>query len=531
MIVESLRLQNFMTHGDTALDMPDSGIVAVTGDNGGGKSALADAVCYAAFGKTIRGVNPADGLAECRVDLSTDEVDITRKTIKRAKLTWNPHDEEPVEYETPTKAQEALEDVLGAMAVWQRTHHFASDTLGFTRETDAKRKVLLEGLLNLGHYEKAYRRCLSDLKAAKERADELGHEFALKEERLSGMEDRLSDAEDAAENSDFEAPDLDVAAVREKINDLSKKRAKIATRIREARKAASDAAAEVAVAKRAVETLSADRCPTCLQEIDDTLREEVEHEFCQRAAEAKAAADSVGALEAKVADKADVYDRKLRKLQRKVGDLTARKSAADRAARAAERARGSAERIEEQIDDLTVDIEDIMDEMDAVEARTDLLQTVASVLGTKGYRAQILAQTLKGLETATNRVLDHMTAGHIRIELRAYEQHANGKVSDSISLRVEGAGGGQYKGCSTGERRRIDIAFVVALAQLSGGDGTIWFDEVFDSLDTTGVDRLISLLDDLARDRAVVIITHSRDLAKRLPAVEHWHVSQGAIAA
>jgi DNA repair exonuclease SbcCD ATPase subunit len=44
MLISSLSLHNFMSHDDSRIDLPKTGLVLVTGPNGAGKSALMEAV-------------------------------------------------------------------------------------------------------------------------------------------------------------------------------------------------------------------------------------------------------------------------------------------------------------------------------------------------------------------------------------------------------------------------------------------------------------------------------------------------------
>jgi len=91
---------------------------------------------------------------------------------------------------------------------------------------------------------------------------------------------------------------------------------------------------------------------------------------------------------------------------------------------------------------------------------------------------------------------------------------------------VHGIGGGHgYKATSQGERRRQDIALLLAFA----GQGTLFFDEVFDSVDKEGIDAVAQVISELAAERCVVVITHNEDLADRVPHVAHWRVKEGVV--
>lgn len=99
-------------------------------------------------------------------------------------------------------------------------------------------------------------------------------------------------------------------------------------------------------------------------------------------------------------------------------------------------------------------------------------------------------------------------------------------------------GGGQgYAACSTGQRRRIDVALLLGLAVLAEGSlglkSDLWFDEVLDGLDAEGVARVLDVVVDLARDRKVVLISHNAELLEglRMHAVLRLQIENGKVKA
>ncbi len=122
------------------------------------------------------------------------------------------------------------------------------------------------------------------------------------------------------------------------------------------------------------------------------------------------------------------------------------------------------------------------------------------------------------------------------ISLRPYSELKKGGTNDSISLEVHGLGRGSYKSTSGGERRRVDVALLLALGEVAaaargGVPGTLFFDEVFDCLDDAGIEAIGDVLAELAKARCVVVITHSKPLIQRLRASASLHIAGGAIAA
>ena len=107
--------------------------------------------------------------------------------------------------------------------------------------------------------------------------------------------------------------------------------------------------------------------------------------------------------------------------------------------------------------------------------------------------------------------------GALTLTLSGSTTQKTGNTVDAISLRV---GGRAYASCSGGERRRVDVALLLALRELAvaahGRAGTIWADEVFDAFDVQGVQDAAAALREMASERLVVVVTHSPDLLAAL---------------
>jgi exonuclease SbcC len=558
MNVRKLTLRNFTTHDKTEIEFPDVGLLLVTGENGAGKSSIVEGVAWGGWGKTLRGDVPwRDDAKEapCRVVLDTDDFHIVRgRKGGKSDLEWTclsgeqqdapgARSDDP-EYETPTKAQEALAAMLGSFDLWRRSHVFSSaDAAHFTLATDAERKRLIETFLGNDRFDPALKKCRDDLKRAELHLAELQRSRDVAVARLDAAKTRVAETKamratmgrqpDPPEDRTFES----TASLDKKIQEADGFVAKIRAALREADRAGAGYDATARQAKEALARLRGDACPTCAQPIPEKLRSDLKKKATKAEADAqavreKAAAERVDAEQSLARLEADV-----KKLRDQRATL-ASEVAAHRAASAAhEKHAHQAALLDKQVESARADIQkysaqlvDTEEQIDEADADVCELAEVERVLGMKGVRAHILGRSLSGIEAVANSWIARMHP-EASIALQPYSEKGAG---ESISLTIQGLGRGSYKSTSAGERRRADIALLLGLAEVSGAArgqeaGTLFFDEVFDCLDVAGTEAVVGVLQELATTRAVVVITHSKALIERLPSARRVHIARGTL--
>lgn len=527
MNVHKLLMTDVTTHKATMLEFPPAGIVLITGPNGAGKSSIIEGVACAGWGDTLRGTPPWAGPSG-ELELFANEVHAVR-TRKNSKvsLLWDTGGV-ATKYETPTKAQEALDRVLGPFGIWRRAHVFSShDAAHFTLATDAERKRLLETILGLERFDIALKGCREDLKAALNAHSNLKSALDALRAKLAAEWRRLREAEEGLVL--LPKAEEDDAGARARSNELAKLVTSIRgelgglqRRIRGATIAGSERDGYIREIERRLSTLAKDACPTCEQPIPgallERLRADVQGERAKQSEERAAAALTLGddrEMESELREQETA-------LTVKGGMLSAGLGKA--AEVAVQRARFA-----KLIQEAKAAVESMTAEANAQEVKQEVatkdlaeLSAVERVLGIKGVRAQMLGRAVKGLEKVANAWLARIVRPGFEVKLPM--------DNDKIGLEINGAGGGYgYKASSGGERRRVDIALVLALAEVAsaaGGvrPGTLFFDEVFDALDEEGVERVTTALRDLSQERCVVIVTHNMVLSSRLAAARRWRV-------
>lgn len=543
MLVRQLKLQNFMSHKNTNLELPEKGIVLVTGANGSGKSSLAESIAVAGWGKSLRGsscfVVNEESRAEVTAVLNEKQFVITREASPKGKikLSFAPSE---TSYATVSKAQAGLQNYIGDFDTWRRCSIFSSqDASHFTLSSDAERKRLLESLLGLDRFDAALDSCRRDkkelerkhlahdrerlrthtkLESAQSRKDDL---LKSRAEQVSQIPPDATEADLSDLQSQVEETQATIQALREKAYTL--------------RESISIEENNIRHAQNRIRAIDVDECPTCGQRVDDSYAQHIKRNetasietgkqnlYTHRKAhenlghELKSAQDSLRHLQGALTTKQEIK-RRHEKESALRGHLDSEIETLSAEIAALKKELGKKDR---ELDSLSFDI--------------SILENVESVLGTKGVRAHILTNALCALELTANKWLKEIAGNEYSLRVSPYTEKKTGGTKEAIAIHVDGiAGGNGYKGASGGQRRRIDVALLLALAELAQASsqykgGTIFFDEVFDSLDASGVASVSKVIGQLGQRMPVVIISHSASLVDGLQADLHYHIEQGAV--
>lgn len=535
MKVEGVELGKFTCHERTSVRLPERGLVVITGSNGSGKSSLLEGVAWAVWGRTVRGTNPlpkGGGVSFVAVDGGAVRVRRERKGVKgKASLVWTKGDVAPTEWETPTKAQDALEGVVGDYERWRRTCVFTSvDAWGFADAPDSQRKLLLEQLLGLGCFDEALARCRLDRSAAQ--SAEASAAMRAREAQVRADERTRAAGQLVGVVPDAPAPEV-VAALEDRcaklrtmLDDATQERASIVAQGQALQADITDANARVKVLGEKLAGLARrSECMTCGQPIGAALVKATEAQVHEAIAAAKE-------LERGREDEKTRLRDAVKELDTEMGNMRITLSEADahlRDARAAAvRAAKHAATVAAALADAAAAqaaVQALADAHVAAQSKVAVLTHTESVLGLRGVRAQVLDGALRAVEEVSNVWLARVASAGMALHLSM--------DGDKIALEVDGAGDGNgYLAASAGERRRIALALMLALAevaQASAGEmgGTLWFDEVFDVLDDEGVAAVCDALRELAEERCVVVITHSWPVLEHMPEAAHLRVSGG----
>ena len=550
MMIKLLELTNFMRHNTTRLEFPERGVVLVTGPNGAGKSSIAEAVCWALWGETLRKKPPyrkdVSAKAPCVASVVThDGVTIERsRKGSTTKLDWQQRattSDELTDFATTTKAQDRLESIIGGFDAWRASHAFSSsDAARLTQATDKERKLLLEHLaLDGAKFDTALQKCRAEQKVAQAKLYEMNIKLARAQERLTSAQQRR----EAAESILASLPESVPVGDSMRVAHLKSAERVLVEEVREMREGVTRAAGvtgrgdgELGVLQRQLGKLGdTGNCDACGQPVPTPLIEGLKAKIAARRAALDDARHTAEAEAEGFKLSARDAENRLQQLRNQLSTLEAelRRSSQVSTARAANEA--EIFKANSAVKEAQVTLEEAQLAVPALQKEQAVLEAVEQVLGLRGVRAAILAKTLKSIELAINAWLPRLAGAHLKVRLTPSVETKSGTISDSIGFEVDGAGEGYgYQASSGGERRRIDIAVLLALSDVAcaargKAPGTLFLDEVLDALDEDGVEAVALVLQELGKERPVVVVSHNQELAMRLPAAVKWHVVDGKV--
>ena len=528
MRVKSLRVKHFMVHSDAFFEFSTTGVVLITGDNGSGKSSLIEGVCFALWNKSLRGTKPWVEGKRGSVELVTDKVRVKRT---EKKLEWNLVGQEPAKWESQTHSQKALEKVVGTFDVWQRTSIFSGqDSTNFTTATDSQRKKLLETILGLEKLEKAHVLARSAFKDAKSKLAEVQaqcekceYQLDAKKQQLELLKDFVDSAPKAPKKTLIESAKATTQAILEELQDIDAKERAISNSVYALKSGFKKKVSDSSL-------LLEGKCPTCDTEFDPSKVSEVKSSLHTEREKVRAEVGVKEAERASVLQERESKAKQHGKALEELNSLLAAQNAYTASRSKAEKHIQDKEQCAKNVIQLSSMLEKLKIDLENTQKEVDKLGCVDLLLGTKGVRSYILSKTLSGIEELGNSYLSRVFSGReVRLSLSPYKEKKTGGVSESISLEVHGAGGGYgYHGTSGGERRRIDIALLLALAEIASNmEGSIGFmalDEVFDTLDQEGISSLVEIIQEISQEKSLWLISHSSFLKKTLKPAQHIHL-------
>lgn len=577
----SIKIKNFMSIGKLELELADRGIILVTGrnrdnpssnSNGSGKSSIWDALIWALYGRVLRDDVGADDVVRlngkgCSVRLRLEDDRGRVWTLRRTRgIKSSPSldlmcDGRNVSGAISGTTQEKVIALVGCdYPTFASSIVFGQDTLRFAQLTDKEKKGVLERLLGLEVYEKAYKLVCHKISAQKmaielSKASWLHMTEAIKEKRKKWIE--LSEKA-AKEKADIKTiingykkkirqlkregreikKYLDDAEAREQENSRFREKLKYAqdeaARCKELAQEYEEEAADLRETLHGVRSDKGTPCPTCGKGLDKGSRRHacdvIERGLRRNAKRLQRAESRYLRFKTRIRKYAGLLEKhsapkNLPELRSTYGRNRER-IVSIRAALSY--ARGTRIGSGQAILDLGAEIKSLQrrvdQENDSIQKQKHLLEKRKywqQAFSATGIRSYLLDGIVPFLNKRANYYSQIMTAGHVEIKFTTVTKLRSGSYAEKFSILVSNVkkqGANIYGGSSAGERHRVDLCVALALKDLARSRNKnrldlVVFDEAFESLDEAGSERVIQLLNSENENfGSCFVISHSESL-------------------
>jgi len=561
-ILQHLKWSNCFSYGDNnSIDLSDTNLTQLVGTNGTGKSSIPIILEEVLFNKNSKGIKKSD-IVNRNLDTDTYNISLTfevdgepyeiessRDKSLKVKLT---HNGEDISSHTATNTYKQIEKILGLdfKTFSQLIYQSTTSSLQFLTATDTTRKKFLIELLNLEKYIEMFNVFKDAHKSVAEEVTDLKSSIQTisswidKNKQIDTKKHILKDTIEI----DTEAQE-EIARNKVTLNDIDSLNRKITqnnqyidmrdaidfkelAKTPEEPSSYDDKVSEIGSLKGEVQAANAveaklqklgHECPTCLQTIDEVVKQSIIDEKQDIIKKAK---QSISLLDQEVAVQKHVntlYDKHIQtvskfekynnlvdnslpvelndkeEIQREIEELQAIISKQLSEAKSIEAHNISATRHNTEVEYVISQLSEFQDELDKKQRKLNniqddyaILEVLKKAFSTNGLVAYKIENMVKDLEVSTNKYLGELSDGRFELNFDI----ANDKLNVII---VDNGAAINVLALSSGEFARVNTAMLLAIrAQMATLSKTkinvLFLDEVINVLDDFGKERLVEIL-------------------------------------
>jgi DNA repair exonuclease SbcCD ATPase subunit len=290
------------------------------------------------------------------------------------------------------------------------------------------------------------------------------------------------------------------------------------------------------------------KCPTCEQTVPRTLVVRSQREAIARRDEAQGDVDELRRAEAalgeslrglsepsppdlpELAEAREQLQAWREELRAWVGTVEGLETASDAARRELERAEGQRASVEERIENLRESLRVAQEEDAEKQAQADRLEFWVEGFGPGGVRSFLIENEIPEINRVATGYAQRLLGNGASVRLSATRQLKGGGEREELGVEAVIPGCTiTYAGASKGQRKRLDLALLLAFREIVGrrfakSFDQLFADELFDGLDDAGEDAVVEMLREISVNCPVTLVTHSDVLkaaADRLLVVHH----------
>ena len=545
----SVQFKNFLSTGNafTKIELDKNPTTLIVGANGAGKSTMLDALSFGLFGKPYRNINKPQLIntinsKDCVVQVEFSVGPNRFKVIRGIKpnIFEIYKNGEVINEASHTKEfQKLLEQnilKLNHKSFHQIVVLGSSSFIPFMQLTAAHRREVIEDLLDINIFSKMNSVLKDNIANLKDKIRDADHQVDiiinkidvqrkyindiknLNEEKIYEKQTEIKTQENTVEQINLENEEIQ-ETLQTTYDQVSERLTEAGNAFQNARIEKSNLQSEMKkLVKEDKFFQDNDVCPTCTQEINETIKEQKSKDITKKAQEIQ---KTFQAVEEKLFTGKDLVDtlqeqnKKALDLQGLLRDNNTKLDMSRRLIAKLEKEITETSDSKDNIKQASKDLDEYIDEKDDLITRKlelaeefDYSNIIADMLKDTGIKTKIIKQYLPVMNKLVNQYLQTLDF-FVHFELNeSFSETIRSRHRDNFS----------YDSFSEGEKQRIDLALLFTWRQIakmknSVATNLLILDETFDSsLDNDGVENLFKIIHTLGEDTNVFVISHKGEI-------------------
>lgn len=558
----TIRWKNFLSTGAqfTEVRLDKSTTTVIVGENGAGKSTILDAICYALFNKPFRNINKPQLVNTINQKQMVVEVEFSigsknYKIIRGAKpnvfeiyLNDNLINQDAAARDY----QKYLEDHVLKLNYKSFTQIVILGSASFTpfmQLSAAVRREVIEDLLDIKIFttmNDVLKNKQNELKSKLQTIDndiELGKQkVKLQQEFIKTLEEDKQKKVDDVQHR-ISQTNAEIAKLSDVLKNEQEELADLESSVSDAFEKRSKSQEMAALLKKLTTRIKTqeehiqfyhdhDTCPTCNQELDETLKQSAVHTHTSKIGEIEDAigtlSDQVEAIQARLLEisniETKISERKstVIKLNTQIiaGQQYIQKLNAELHTESTQQ--GNIHEEKENLKRIAKEVVEKTNQKSSLVEERHYLDVAGILLKDTGIKTKVIKQYLPVINKLVNKYLQAMDF-FVTFELdEAFNETIKSRHRDEFS----------YASFSEGEKAKIDLALIFAwraIARMKNSANTnlLLLDEVFDgSLDINGTDYVMTILNTIGEETNIFVISHKDALFDKFRSVIRFEKHQ-----